>query len=146
MSRCVTFLAILFTVAALGCSRGPAMGTITGEVTYDGKPLSHGTILLEVSGQMLSRGEIEEGKIVNMTTFTPGDGAPVGEAVVAINSIAEVTTKRPNQSGNNGTGGSGEVMVQGQDLIPVRYSNPATSGLTATIEPGVNDLHFDLTK
>ncbi|MEW4564775.1 hypothetical protein AB1K70_19705 [Bremerella sp. JC770] len=142
MSRWITTLVILCTVAALGCSRGPEMGTITGEVLYDGKPLSHGTILMEVSGYRLSRGEIKEGKIVNVTTVTPGDGVPVGEANVSINSIAEKTIK---PSGQSVTGGD-EGMLQGQDLIPVRYSNPSTSGLKATIKPGENVLLFELKK
>lgn len=142
MSPSIKCIAILSLVVILGCSRGPTMGQVTGTVNYRGKPLPHGTILFEVSGHLLSRGEIKDGKIVNVTTTKQGDGVPVGHALVSINSIAEATIAPTRKSETGGTEGG---MLQGQDLIPVRYSTPTTSGLTATIEPGMNELDFDLT-
>lgn len=142
MSRLLALIAVTLCVTGVGCSRGPHMGHIAGEVTYDGKPLSHGTIIFEVSGAGIARGEIKEGQILEVTTIDPGDGVPVGEATVAINSVE---TMESTKSRNSETGGA-QGMMMGRDLIPVRYSNPATSGLSAKIEAGDNFLKFELKK
>ncbi|MBA2113214.1 hypothetical protein [Bremerella alba] len=134
-------------LVAGGCSHQSNLGSVHGTVTYDGKPLKRGAIIVEVEGNRPSHGQIEDGQILNLSTFTANDGVPVGEAKVAVNSFAEpdlanhlaanLPSDRPPETGN---------IVSGKNQIPLRYANPATSGLTATIKPGENDLSFDLSK
>lgn len=139
-------VATVFGIAG-GCSNESSMGNVQGTVTYDGKPLKHGAIIFEVDGNRPAYGQIEEGQIVNVSTFTANDGVPVGEAKVAVNSVSE-------PGSGNGSGPSGPSdrpgetggIVAGKNQLPLRYANPATSGLTATITAGENDLSFDLAK
>lgn len=123
------------------------MGSVHGAVTYDGKPLQHGAIIFEVDGNRPSYGQIEDGKIVNLSTFDANDGVPVGEAKIAINSIsAPGSGKGPGAGGPSDRPGETGGIVTGKNQLPLRYANPATSGLTATITAGENELNFDLTK
>ncbi|UUO06770.1 hypothetical protein M4951_00315 [Blastopirellula sp. J2-11] len=141
MSRSIQ-VCLLVCIAMVGCSQGPTLGKVTGQVNYEGKPLPHGTILFEISGGGFAYGEIKDGQIINVATSDRGVGVPLGEASVVIQSIETVESKKNRRSEAGGAGG----MDYGRDLIPVRYSNPATSGLSATIERGENVLTFDLTK
>lgn len=137
---------------ALGCGgsgRGP-LGQVEGTVTLEGKPINEGTIIFEVAGARPATGTISSGKIVDVTTYEPNDGVPVGEASVAIFATgtapapAETTTPanpdEASQLGKNYMGGNA------QSLIPKKYNNPATSELNCTIESGKNEVSFDLKK
>lgn len=62
-----------------------------------------------------------------LTTNEPGDGAPAGEYDVTV----ELREKRR----------VGEEMVRdGRNLLPERYSKPASSGLRFQVQLGKNEL------
>lgn len=131
----------MFTI---GCSSGHDLVQIEGTVTIDGKPLEQGTILFEVSGARTAFGEVKNGQILSMTTFDPGDGVPIGEAKVAVNSLDESspTQAQADVSANAPGGPSG--MTVGRSLIPKTYSNPATSGLTISVAKGMEPIDLQL--
>ncbi|MEW4455429.1 hypothetical protein AB1L30_22355 [Bremerella sp. JC817] len=143
----VHFALVAIIAGAGGCSGGHNLAQVHGTVTYQGKPLKNGTIIIEVSGNRPAYGQIVDGQIVNVSTFEQNDGVPVGEATIAINSISE-----PSADSKAGAGGSSDRpsesggIVTGKNILPLRYANPATSGLTATISAGDNELSFDLSK
>ncbi|MHC2068511.1 hypothetical protein ACYFX5_13685 [Bremerella sp. T1] len=142
-----TYLLLLFgmLIFSVGCDSGPQLGQVTGKVTYQGKPLKKGTIIFEVPGSRSSFGEIEGGQIVNVSTFESGDGVPIGEANVAINSYDDsAPSAQPSSQGNASAPGGASQMVVGKNLLPSRYANPATSNLTVTIAAGDNVIDFDL--
>lgn len=101
---------------------------MTGSVVYNGKPLAQGTIIFEPTTGRPANGEIKDGKILNVTTFDPGDGAVIGTHRVAIQAA-----------------GSGDMYAPQKELIPQRYTSIDKSGLTAGIKAGENDLTFTLT-
>ncbi|PQO36837.1 hypothetical protein C5Y96_06635 [Blastopirellula marina] len=129
----------------LGCDSGPSLAQVTGTVTYQGKPLDKGTIVFEVSGTRSAFGTIENGQIVDVSTFKSGDGAPTGEARVAVNSYDDggASVQQASPDGQNAPGGASRMVV-GKSLIPAKYSNPATSDLQVTIQPGKNVVELDL--
>lgn len=125
-----------------GCSGGLKLAPVEGTVTLDGVPLAKGTITFESTGNRPAIARIENGKIVEATTYTTGDGVPVGEHTVAISATedaASAVTDNPGMSKSPGA----NYMV-GKSLIPAAYNNPSTSGLTATIQPGGNTVEFKL--
>ncbi len=142
MSRFIICILILVWLPLIGCNYGPTLGQVSGTVLYEGEPLPHGTISFELTGGKFAHGEIKDGQILNVRTNDPGDGVPVGNATIAINSVAMTSEPSTLESATGASSG----MAVGRDLIPVRYANPATSGLTAVIEPGENLLTFELTK
>jgi hypothetical protein len=115
-------------------------------VTFDGRPLSQGTIVFETPGARPATGLIEGGRIVEVSTYQFNDGAPVGKHKVAIQSVA-----------SSGAGGSAAspadfnqdpaAFMATASLIPEKYGIPSESGLTADIKAGEeNRLEFNLEK
>ncbi|QDU73402.1 hypothetical protein Pan97_03730 [Bremerella volcania] len=143
----LAFAALVLTMAAvmLGCDSGPSLGQVTGTVTYQGKPIEKGTIVFEVPGTRSAFGKIENGKIVDVSTFESGDGVPLGEATVAVNAYddAGMSTEQTSPNGQNAPGGTGRMVI-GKNLIPAKYSNPTTSNLHVTIEAGMNVVELNL--
>ena len=124
----VIVLALLFTTAC--GDRGPQLAPVTGTVTYKGKPLKTGKILFEPVDGRPARGEIVDGKIVNVSTYDKDDGAIVGDHSVVIHSFI----REPK----------GMEIVP--SAIPEKYNDPSTSDLTATIVAGeTNELTLELT-
>jgi len=147
MPRRFTVL-LLLTALAAGCGRGDRseLAAVAGTVTFDGKPLESGKVIFESRGARPAVGTIENGRIVEVTTYEPGDGAPVGSHAVTIQSVAAV-----------GMGGSGAkpadfkgdpaMLMRTQSLIPDRYGDPAKSGLKAEVASGEeNVFEFALAK
>jgi hypothetical protein len=122
----------LLVLSATGCS-GPdspiPMSQVSGTVTYRGAPLTKGTIsFMPVTGTNTSTGEIANGKY-SLSTFTKGDGVPPGEYKVAITAWE----KEP---------GMGETGVS---LLPAKYLDANSSGLTANVKPeGSQTIDFEL--
>ena len=61
-------MATIFAVTA-GCSGQSGLASVSGTVTVDGKPLQHGAIIFEVEGNRPSYGRVEDGQIVDLSTF-----------------------------------------------------------------------------
>src|SRR5262245_53602644 len=75
-----------------GCSSGVPMATVKGTVTLDGKPLAKGTIRFESAGQRPATGQIVNGNIVELTTYKPGDGVPIGSHKIAVWAMEEAAS------------------------------------------------------
>ncbi|VTS01703.1 hypothetical protein [Tuwongella immobilis] len=132
----------LVCVVGIGCSDRPRMGKVSGTVTLDGKAIETGTVTFEMTGQRPGTARIENGKIVEAMTYDPGDGIPVGEhrlAVSATKTAAAATSANPGDYKATGANYMG-----GASLVPKKYLDPTTSGLTATIQSGENVLKLEL--
>jgi hypothetical protein len=130
--RCLLLL-ILAVVA--GCSRGTVAlpkATVSGTVTRQGKPLVGGWIIfLHSSGQGVG-GDISTDGTFKLDAFQ-------GKNQVAIECFA------PEQPGSSVKAGPRSVTPR-KSLIPIRYAEVATSGLTLEVKPGDNDkAEFTLT-
>jgi hypothetical protein len=115
-------------LAALSGCRPAAPVPVTGKVTYQGRPLEQGTITFTPEEGRVAFGKIKDGKIVEVTTHSLNDGATKGHHRVAIRSISN-----PD-----------DMYAKHESLIPENYGDPNTSGLTADLTSGTNDLSFDL--
>ena len=105
---------------ALGCG-GSGFTTVTGTVTYDGKPLDNGyvTIIPDGPGESAS-GQIGSDGKFTLTTFRPDDGVKPGNYKVRIASYkSEAKMNDP---------------TSGKPAIPDKYFDAAKSGLTVVIE------------
>ena len=130
--RCGTLLSILWLACVVaGCNSNNNLCAVTGQVTYQGKPLEQGSIVFASPKSRLVTGEIEGGKILNVTTFHENDGIAAGEYTVGITSY-----DRSEKYKNTRTPPS---------LIPISYADASTSGLKANIRSNEsNALQFDL--
>jgi hypothetical protein len=121
-------IALLCTTAC--GDRGPQLAPVTGTVTYKGKPVKTGRILFESVDGRSARGEIVDGKIINVTTYDKDDGAIVGDHSIVIHSFV----REPK----------GMEIVP--SAIPEKYNDLSTSDLTVTIMAGeTNELTLELT-
>jgi hypothetical protein len=89
-------------------------------LNYDGKPVAKGRVLFQPEKGHPADGEIENGKFT-LRTYKDGDGAVVGRHKVAIISVEEVPTK--------------DGDTTSKFLVPQKFADPGSSGLTVDIPP-----------
>lgn len=132
-------LAMVLPALVIGCggSGGPEMATVTGKVTYQGKPLTKGTISFISTDPSRSNANSVIGPdgSYSLQTTNPGDGAVVGEYKVIVSDVD------PNSLN---TAAPGEPVKKQERLIPEKYENPDSSGLTRKVESGRNTFDIAL--
>lgn len=144
----------LMVMAGCGTSApqrdGPATYPVSGTVTQGGAPVTGATVRFErADGSQASTGRTDsQGKYI-LATFEAGDGAPAGDYRVTIVKIkgpeesAAVPEDDPNYKGAEESPAEGEE-VEYRNLLPEKYASVETSGLTATVTEGPNNLDFQL--
>lgn len=128
----IRYCALLVSLAMLaGCSSsktdGPS-GTISGKVTYNGKPVTEGLVQFYNA----DTGQGGEGKIDESGNFKIETGIPVGEYSVFV-------TPPETEMAPGDTGDMGEAPVKQYPNIPERYRDASTSPIKVTIKEGDND-------
>lgn len=122
------FAATLVTAAVLlpGCG-GRDLTSVSGTVTYQGQPLEQGRVgFLPVNGRP-SYGDIQDGQF-KLSTYESGDGAASGSYRVLIQS--------------DKLSDPADAFSNRISLIPNKYGDPETSGFTAEVKLGENNV-FD---
>ncbi|MEX2168001.1 MAG: hypothetical protein WD851_01710 [Pirellulales bacterium] len=122
---------LLLTCVVAGCGSRNGLYSVSGQVTYQGKPLEHGSIVFISPKSRQVTADIELGEILNVTTIAANDGIAAGEYMVAITSRDRSEKYKDSMAPPS--------------IIPIRYADVATSDLKATIQPNNdNALRFDL--
>ena len=147
-NRVMGWLGVAVVLFTCGCgpTRAP-LGQVQGTVRYKGRPVADGQILFEVAGARPAQGRIVDGRIVEVTSYAPGDGAPLGLARIAVFATppsgsnysisGPVAADEPSATGRGPGAG-------GQSLIPARYNDLETSGLSHELVAGPNELTLEL--
>lgn len=121
-----------------GCGNSDELptGEVHGVVKYQGKPLPSGSVTFIPDGPgKAASGEIQADGSYTLTTYSQGDGATIGGHKVMIISEKD-TSELPAESA------AANVDLS---LIPEKYGmSPKTSGLTAEVKEGDNEINFDL--
>ena len=122
-----------------GCGRAD-VGSVAGQVTLDGRPLSGAVIVFENAERGVSvNAELADDGSYAVRTFDTR-GLPPGEYAVAVRPGGVAGTDAPLV---------GEETPQDASFsqaVPARYRNTQTSGLRATVEAGRNPpFDFQLT-
>jgi hypothetical protein len=144
------FLAAI-TVGMAGCGpSGGAAGVVSGKVTYNGTPLTGGTITLHPA----KGGPDIPISITNEGTFT-SSGVPDGEMQVSIEteSLKNKHVQYDTSKMRPGVKPPGDIQLPDVDMskqptymkIPPKYASVKSSGLTWTITKGDNKQDFNLT-
>ena len=129
-SALIVALAVAATIA--GCDSRVERATlakVSGTVHHNGKPLAQGTIAFIPEKGRPASGKIQQGQIVELTTYEPNDGVPLGKHKVTIVSVDQPAAG---------------MYTKTTSLIPPKYNDPSQSGLTAEIQQGSNALKFEL--
>ena len=121
----------------VGCKKSGLPGTIPieGKVLYKGSPLGFGEVLynpVEKTGRR-ARGIIQADGTFQLTTLEKNDGVLPGEYRISILALAP----HPGEPTRTEASESREQIVQRIKrgyVIPERYVDPETSGLTDTVD------------
>ncbi len=137
--RCaLSLVATLSCWGVLGCApKGishPKTIPVKGKVTYQGKPLTQGTVNFLPEDSWPAIGEIQPNGEYTLSTFEKGDGAVLGFHRVVIFSTDANPRLMP---------GSPHYKTP-KELIPKKYTTAESSGLEAIVEPGTKAIDFEL--
>jgi len=138
---CLVALAMLAVLPA--CSKAIKTEGVTGVITYNGEPLADATVKFiptDATGSQSYGKTNEKGEYKLQTLLGAADaGTTPGEYKVTVDCIETVETG--NMIEENG---EEKPETVAESLIPTKYNNAETSGLTATVAPGDNTINFDL--
>lgn len=146
-----------------GCSKGPSRPKtypVSGTVTLNGQPVDGATVVFvpkapstggttNPQGPQAASGETDAQGRYSLGTFAKGDGAIPGEYLVKVFKYPKPTTPA-------GTSSGGEEEYQppeenalpppaAKNMLPEKYANEQTSGLSFTVEPKSNTFDISLT-
>jgi hypothetical protein len=118
--------------AAVGCGdSGPKLAPVRGTITYKGKPVPYGTIMFQPDEGQAAIGDINDGTYILKTNKL--GGAPLGKYRVTVISLQDQSGRLP-ESRN----------PLPPPIVPLEYSFPDRSGLTAVVEDKENVIDFTL--
>ena len=135
--------AVLMATAITGCAGDDSkpmanLVPVTGTVTFDGKPLEQGRVMLvpedEKAGQPAS-GAVTSGNFTVITTVS-APGVVAGKYKVRIESL--------EGGGATVMPAPGEKPKKPKSLIPEKYGDLKNSGLEAEVKAGMAPLKFEL--
>lgn len=152
-------LALAALVSLAGCGKKtdpnrPKTYPVTGTVTLGGSPVEGATVTFQLTGKAGSAVGLTDAKgQYKLTTFGGGDGAQAGEYKVAIFKYDRPAAQAA-PAGQIASGAIDEKTYKGTDdasaappknLLPDKYLNAQTSGLTAKVsDTGKNNIDFPL--
>jgi hypothetical protein len=128
---CGPTVALLLTACLAGCSGDihPVQGKVVWKDGTPAKELKNSLVIFnQAAKQTRAQGQIQEDGSFRLTTNKPNDGALAGEHEVLIIEVARKHLGGPDSS----------ALAPG--AMDSRYSDPRTSGLTATVKPGTNQV------
>lgn len=134
---------------------------VTGTVSQGDKPVEGARVTFSPEGAgHAAAGVTDAAGKFTLTTVTSGDGAVPGQYRVAITKYEQRTdTIAPGETDIDaiyaaaeeagedlsGMGGRGEDLSGPKNLLPMKYQDAATSGLSASVTAdGENDFPFNL--
>jgi hypothetical protein len=133
----------------------PEVAAVSGKVTYKGGPVAGASVIFRSEGSpRVASGVTDDKGEYKLTTFDTDDGAVVGDHAVILMKNApagdlgmpkdpspEDYAKMMAESKSDGRPG-----FETESLLPSKYSDPETSGLTRSVVAGEkNEFNFDLT-
>ncbi|MCF0234112.1 MAG: carboxypeptidase regulatory-like domain-containing protein [Thermoguttaceae bacterium] len=162
---CAVVLAA-FCAISCGCKKGGLAGLVqfTGVVTYNGEPVGDVQLTFAPDGggenarSALAK-TAEDGTFTAMT-LSPNDGILPGTYKITARKMTEGTSIEEASGKKTGGGSEGDdetlsdaetakysyLKDEVENVLPMKYASPYTSGLTVTIEKGgVKDFKIELT-
>lgn len=126
----------LLLVIASGCSQSPFDADVSGTITLDGTPVEPGVVIFSPidRSRNSSRGKIDaQGRYFLVTQHERGVNS--GSYNVSVRVFEKGEAPAPGQ----------RAPANLPPLVPERYLQPETSGLTFEVEPGSNKIDLALT-
>lgn len=140
------------TALALGCSQGasdpnrPKTYPVTGTVTMGGAPVDGANVIFQLSdGSRSSSGVTDASGNYTLSTFASEDGALPGEYRVAVTKYEKEAAASGQFDESTYTEPDPNAPSTGpKNLLPAKYANAQSSGLTATVKEESNTIDLTL--
>jgi hypothetical protein len=154
--RLAAGFACLAATLLVGCGRGvddewtrqrPQVFPATGVVFYQSKPVAGATVMFESTdagtkpgGGLVAIGHTNSAGMFRMKTYKEYEGAVAGSHRVSVTKMDYIPAKRPD-----GVESNVDIPPIATSVLPEKYKDVATSGLTASVTPkGPNQIRLDL--
>jgi len=140
-----TTLGMIGLTLITGCGTNSNIVPVSGEVIYGGKPVQEAKVMFlsPESPRTASSLTDSQGRF-DLTTFSKGDGAAIGEHKVAISSFTDEAVAKLSNA-QQAALGRGEKIAGLPTNLPARYSSFDKSGLVASVKAdGQNHFRFEL--
>jgi hypothetical protein len=134
LARALAIAGALWTVGTAGCSSGPATSSVKGKVTFQGKPVTEGTVTFLNP----TEGGAAEAQINKDGSIAFQGGVMPGEYLVVITPPIHIVDTDPGKS-------PPAPMEKPAPDIPPKYRMQGTTKLRASVKPGPNEFTFDMT-
>ena len=116
----------LATSLLLGCKSELELVPVRGQVLFRGKPLEFGSVMFQPAGSgPLARGTIGPDGTFVLSTESPADGVRPGPCRVRVTSFEAQATGQAAYKDRE--------MSLGRSVIPKKYQNFGTSGVTVEV-------------
>ncbi len=114
---------------------GPKLVKVRGRVTYQGKPVTKGTVAFQSTqpDRRNATGQIDPDGYYTLQTEAPGDGAEAGAYYVAIFSRDDVVLDYIPAT-----------PIPPKYLVPQKFENPEKSGIIKTVSYNGGAIDIDL--
>ena len=143
MRRLIALLCVTAALLPAGCGGG-STNAVEGAVTFQGKPAEGALVIFHPVADASGMGNKPYGTVKADGTFTltttsdkPDAGAPAGDYKVT---VAWTTPAKADAKAGAVNMGGDEKAGGGADRLGGKYSNAATTTLTATVKSGRNKL------
>jgi hypothetical protein len=141
--RAIALATAILLAGLAGCDRGPQLIPATGKLTFRSKPVPNADIVFvpDAGGTPVIGRTSETGEFVLNTNGE--DGAYVGSYKVAVTAVKvkrEVSETEALSMTNE------QIAANHVAVVPIKYNNTISSGLTATVteDPASNTFELDL--
>ena len=140
-------LTLVLATIGSGCGNAdpgkPKLGKVNGKVTYNGKPVTSGTVTFTpeatkggATGQG-ALGQISADGSYDLTTFDTGDGAILGQHIVTVVSYSDPNYGKPKPDGTY------DYKLP-KPAIPEKYTKVDQSPLRCTVEEGSKTFAIEM--
>ena len=140
-TRWIAWLPLLILLAGTwGCGR---TASVSGKVTYQGRPVTYGSVIFLSAGKVARSGVIKPDGSYGVEGVAPG---AVKIAVISHDPAKGRSTLRGGKPTrpNERRAGSQSAVVSGWFPLPTRFEDPNTSGLDYTLGSGRVSHDLDL--
>ena len=137
--RCLAAGVVLMVLLSSGCAPAPAVGQITGKVRFRGEVLPSGTVkFLCADGRSVSASIAADGTYrVDRVAAGPARISVIGHPRVPRG--FQKSPLLPKEAARPAVASETQPVV-----VPIRFGNPETSGLTYEVQKGVQTHNLDL--
>jgi len=140
-------LPVMLLPLIAGCGGGAGTASVTGNVTYDGKPLGSGVVAFVFKNsaglEVRETGQIQPDGSYSISRLSPGQVTIIVETIPPVDLPKERKQKdMPDLPPIGGGDAPKGTFVK----IPDKYKDPATSGLTYTVKSGKQKYNIELPK